>query len=67
MLFCRSFVVSQYQKATLGNTFEHCFRKIPLEKKLWINGRGVVEGGSITLFCQKCFSLSAEKMRSGTV
>ena len=67
MFFCRTFIVSQFQNASLGKAFELCFRKNAVREKIVNQWEGVVEGGSITLFCQKCFSLSADKMRSGTV
>ena len=66
MFFCRTFVVSQFQNASLGKAFELCFRKMPFEKKLWKNGR-VGEGGVSRFSVKTVYSLSAEKMRSGTV
>ena len=56
MFFCRSFVVSQYRKATLGNAFLLCFRKIPFENKLLDKlGRGLGKEGisrsSVEIFC----------------
>ena len=58
MFFCRTFVVSQFQNASLGKAFELCFRKMPFEKKLWINGRGLWRE-AVSRFSAKSVFLSA--------
>ena len=65
MFFCRIFVVSHYRKASLGNAFMLCFRKIPFEKILLDKlGRGLGKR-EYHDFLSIFLSRGTKKLRSG--
>ena len=63
MSFCRGFVVSHYQKASFGNAFVLCFRKLPFEKHLLDKlGRGLGKRGVSQFSVEILVSCSTEKI-----